>query len=245
MMNAIGAMGAMFGGGRKLQGWGLFMMGLIVTLGEWSEAIDLITLGVETTRSQFTNSVEYERLDHLHVGNSVQYVEGIIGSPEVIRNIDEGLTANYFFDRKYLLTLFYKEGRVTALTILARREDFHYTFGDDHQLLTEPFSNFPRPKSYSVDHANTGSYYVESLSLGRVGMFLTQFLGIVDYGGKESSEIPRLYDAEVRGETRQIENRLKALRTNQVPNFYGEGELPLAALQKSLLTPVEFNYYTR
>ncbi len=240
MMNMLQGMA---GPGQRIQGWGLFLMGLIVTLGQWSEAIDLINTAAEATRSRFTNTVEYERLQRIHVGNSIEYVEGVLGKPEVIRDIDEQVSANYFFDEKYLLTLFYRVNRVVALTILARRDDFNYAFDGDHELASTHFAEFPEPKEYAVDSANTGSYYVEALALGRVGMFFTRYLGLIDYSGAKSEEIAKIYKADLLGEEHKIRSVLTKLRKQGVPNFYGEGELPLEALQKSLLTPVEFTYY--
>jgi hypothetical protein len=247
----------MVGGGRHLQGVGLILMGLVVTLGQWSEAIELVGNGIDLTRSHFTNAVEYERLDHIRVGNSIDYAESVLGSPEVIKDLGEGLSANYFFDSKYILTLLYTRNRVDAFTIVALEPDFHYEYNEGEELLSRPLSSYPEPMRVDANDveteeeaslasgAGTGVYYLERHGQGRAGAYITQYLGYVSYGDRVYPEISQLENAQAVGNTARADELRRTVRAELMPNLYGEGRLRMDQLQESLLTSAEFKYYKK
>lgn len=227
--------------------FGLFA--LTIALGSYSEAIALIGDGWDSVKSQFTHEVEYETLAKIHVGNTVVYAENLIGSPQVSRDIAEGVVANYFYNDKFLLTLFYQNDRIAAYTVLPLMPDFQpriYAAEKKSLHLGQfNYAQFPgNATHYLIDHSKTASYYLERLELGRAGLFVNSYLANVEYRNTQQSElIPALYEKEVHGTDDEIIASQGGLRNSLVPNLYGEGELGIEYIEKSLLTDAQFNAY--
>jgi len=225
------------------------LLAIIIALGEYSEAVSLISDGFDSIRSEFTHDIEYEKLSNIRVGNTISYAEGILGLPQVSRSIDDQITANYFFDPKFLMTLFYKENRIEAYTITCLVKDFFpgifrnakktWTLGNN------TYASFPTtPQTYLIDHSKTNSYYIEKLDKGRTGLFVSSYLGNLPFGANINHElIASLYQQEVYGDDVIVLKAQSELRDNQFPNFYGEGLLDLSYIEKSLLTGAEFQSY--
>jgi hypothetical protein len=231
----------------KATAWFLVVNTSVVGLGQLSEAIELISNGIDYTRSQFSNSVDYAMLNKIQVGNTVEYIENEFGSPQVSRSIDERTTANYFHKRKFLLTLFYRDNRIVAFTVLPLIDDFQPEVdrGSEFALGEFSYSEFsPENNGYRIDHSNTVSFYLELVESGRSSLFTGRYVGQLDYGmGPTSPLIEQLYEEEVFGEPDQIRSLQDNLRQQARPNFYGEGLLPLDDIEKSLLTTAEFRRY--
>ncbi len=233
----------------KFKGVFIAILAIIMALGQYSEAVSLIGDGIATLQSEFTHDIEYETLSKIHVGNTIDYVESLLGSAQVSKSINTEVNANYFYDDKYLLTLFSKDARVTAFTILPLESDFHPEVIQTSQhkwlLGTANFASFPaNPQTYVINHAKTASYYLESLDKGRTGLFVQSYLGKVSYTVEsESSQIAEFYQKEVHGTDEEILALQDQLRQTEEPNFYGEGELGLELIEKSILTGAEFNSY--
>jgi len=233
----------------KFKGTFIAFLAIIMALGQYSEAVSLIRDGIDTIQSEFTNDIEYDTLSKIHVGNTAPYMESLLGSAQVSRSINAEINANYYYHDKYLLTLFFKEDRVIAFTFLPLVDDFYPAVvrSDKHswKLGKGNFMDFPaNPKTYIIDHAKTASYYLESLEKGRTGLFVNSYLGKVTYtAASESSQIAALYKEEVHGEDNVILKLQTQLRKTEIPNFYGEGELGLELIEKSILTGAEFNSY--
>ncbi|MBV1881218.1 MAG: hypothetical protein KUG82_06270 [Pseudomonadales bacterium] len=225
------------------------VVAVIMALGQYSEAVVLISDSVATVRSIFTNDIEYELISKIHVGNTESYMESLLGSPQVSKSIDNEITANYFFNKKYLLTLFIKESRVTAFTILPLKADFQpetiQTVEGAKALGEANFIAYPgNPQLYVLNHAKTASYYLESLDKGRTGLFVQSYLGLMSYSvDAESINLAALYKAEVHGTEQEILKLQTQFRESEFPNFYGEGELNLELIEKSILTGAELSSY--
>jgi|GEM_PF-988193 len=238
--------GSFFG---NFKGYFIAVAATIMALGQFSEAVTLIQDGVDSLRSRFTNEVEYELLAQVHVGNTESYIEDLLGNPQVSRAITDGVVANYYYHRKFLLTLFFSEQRVIAYTLLPLLEDFDPTIvsGPEQSWALQEFtySSFPaNPKRYMVDHSKTISFYLELLDTGRIGLFVNSYLGNVALATYTPDEhLVGLYEADVMGTEEELLNRQNEFREIERPNLYGEGSLPLDLIQKSLLTEAEFSAF--
>ncbi|MCP5160780.1 MAG: hypothetical protein H6999_07985 [Hahellaceae bacterium] len=225
------------------------VLALTVALGQYSEAVALIGDGINAVRSSFTHDIEYEMLGNVHVGNTQAYIENLAGTPQVSRVIADGLVANYFYNEKFLLTVFFKDERVTAYSLLPLVEDFEPKLGStgNNELALGRFTyaQFPaNATQYMVDHSKTVSYYLENLESGRAGLFVNQYLGNLVYGkGEHSDLVGTFYDQEVRGDEEKQMATQQRIRTEMTPNFYGEGEIGVEFIEKSLLTEAEFRSY--
>jgi len=222
---------------------------LLIGLGNYSDAMMLVrTFGTDVF-GVFTNQFEYETIGRIHVGNTVGYIEGVVGKPQVSRAIDETTTANYFYSTDYLLTLFYRSDRVAGYTIVSLTEGFTPDVDiqdqEDRPLGEFLFSDVPvPPQGFSVEDSRTIRFYVESLDPGRPGRFVDTYLGNIYYGGAEPPSIVNaLYQAEIDGDTESTPRLRTELRSNLRPNLYGRGELGVEQIEASLLTISEMKGY--
>lgn len=225
------------------------IMAAIVTLGQYSGAVSVIANGLDSLRSTFTHTVEYELLDQVHVSNTESYIESLLGNPQVSRAINDDIVANYFYNDKFLLTVFIKDSRVAAYTIIPLLSDFAPIIIENSGLkwiLQEStYSKFPaNPKTYLVDHSKTTSYYLESLDTGRAGLFVQNYLGNVSLTSTQETNLHiDLYDREVNGTDEEILKSQTRLREMSRPNLFGMGTLTLELVQKSILTGAEFTSF--
>ncbi len=226
------------------------IVALIMALGQFSEAVSLIGDGWKSLQSKFTNDVEYAALSKLHVGNTAPYVQSIFGEPQVSRKINDSITANYYYLKKMLLTLFIKDARVTAFTVLSLKEGFTpkvpTVTGQPLELGNFTYQDYPAmPTLYLVDYSKSDSFYIENLEAGQTGLHYKRYLGNVRFGsGKHRSEIQAFYKLDMMGiEGKPLETSQKALRAAVKPNLYGAGELGIDLIEKSLMTDAEFSNY--
>ena len=172
-----------------------------------------------------------------------------MGSPQVSRAIDAETVANYFYHEKYFLTLFYREDRIAAYLIIPLKEDFQLPVLESDTLSLElsefTYLKFPaNPTHYVIDHSKTSSYYMEILDSGRSGLFVNTYLGNITYGIEGHPHIiGKFYEKEVHASDEDIATLQTTLRSETIPNVYGEGNLGLELIEKSLLTAAEFESY--
>ncbi|GAA3947514.1 ETEC_3214 domain-containing protein [Allohahella marinimesophila] len=224
----------------------------IIALGQFSEAVTLIEGSLMKLQSRLTNTVEYDLLDQIHVGNTEGYIENLLGQPQVSKAIEDGIEARYYYDEKFLLTVFIADQRVTAHFVVPLKEDFTPVVVDneaaDFELQQSVFAAYPaNPKTYVVDHSNTVSYYLEELDSGKAGLFFHTYLGIVSFTQSPADQnLVALYDAVVHGDVDAELGVQTSLRETSSPNMYGRGTLDLTLIQKGILTGAEFaNYFGR
>lgn len=232
----------------KLKNILVSMAALMIALGEYSEAISLVDDAVEYLQKQFTHELDYEQLQKLNVGNTVAYAESLMGAPQVARMIDEKTSANYFYTEKYLVTLFYRDDRVAAYTIAVLEEGFEPKISKQSELAIGEFvfTQYPAKIShYSVDFSKAVAYYLENQSSGSSGMFVENYLGSLEYaaGGVDREQLASLYKADVHGTEEEFFAVLEGYRESSYPNFFGQGELSLAEVERGLLTEAEFKNY--
>ncbi len=234
---------------RLFKGYFIAVVATIIALGQFSEAFTLLGDGVNLARTRLTNTVEYDLLSNVHVSNTESYIESLMGNPQISRAINEQVVANYYYNRKFLLTVFIGDQRVVAYTIIPLKEDFKPVILDEDGMewtLGETnYASFPaNPKLYVVDHSKTISYYLESLDTGRAGLFVQNYLGNVSLGPSARNElIIDLYDEEVNGSEEAVLETQTRLREQSRPNLFGMGVFGVDLIQKSILTGAEFTSY--
>jgi hypothetical protein len=237
---------------RLTSGWWQTLTAIGVTfiaLGSASEAVFLIRDLYVHVHSMVSNEYEYETLASINVGNTVAYIEDQLGQPQVSRAIDGDTTANYFFSGDYLLTLFYRSGRIEAYTWLSVDNEFtpevDMRTGVFAPMGAFVFSDMPLEVStFALDDSRIVRYYIESLEGGRSGGFLNTYLGNVQYGAfAPADSISDLYQAEVVGDDRAARKAASTLRSSGLPNLYGQGNLSLEHIERSVLSNSEFVGY--
>lgn len=220
-----------------------------IALGNASDATLLIReLGADIY-SYVSNDFEYQTLASVNVGNTVDYIEERLGKPQVSRAVGNETSANYFHDDKYLLTVFYRSGRVEAFTWISLNDGFEpeitTTNGKSTPIGKTRFTQLPRPVTeYAIDDSRIIRYYIEALEGSRDVGFLGTYLGHIQYGAfAPADSIGKLYAADVNGQTDTLQSAWSELRNTETPNLYGRGNLPLTYIEKSILSNAEFAGY--
>lgn len=216
----------------------------IISLGSFSEAFILVGDFTDMVISKFSNTVEYEKIERINVGNTQSYVENIMGAAAVEKDIGSEVKAKYYFNEKFLLTTYYKGERVSAYTIVALTDGFapDLPWSEEHDLNDiTMLQNTDVPSAFSFDSANTNRFFLESAAIELKGLFQSAYIGSVEYGNGEfkTDALDALYKAEVFG-SGNSEQLIADYRTVAVPNFFGEGELEIEIIQKGLLSNGEY-----
>lgn len=183
----------------------------IMGLDNLSEAVLLLEEGFDKTVSTFTHLPEYRDLSQLKVGSTTEFADGIFGVPEVRRTLEQGITVNYYFTPKYVLTLLIRQDEVRAYTVLSLDESFkptvlkdgsgEYTLGEQKLAALPGIS-----RKFVVDQTKTQQLYIESLDTGIKSLVSQGYFGWLSYGAGSAPEgrsSGRLYDARLGGRRRE------------------------------------------
>lgn len=216
-----------------------------ITLGSLSEAFVLVDDFVVWSKTKFSNTYEYELLGQVNVGNTMTYVEDIMGEPAVVKSIDNNIEAKYYFTDKYLLTSYYHGERVSAYTVISLADHFSPNLPWDKNTAlgeSELADNTDIPTAYSFDNAPTNRFFIESSDTELKGFFQQAYLGSIEYGKGTIDPVglENIYKAEVYGSNGESEALIETYRSQAQPNFYGQGELNIDLIQKGLLSNGEF-----
>jgi len=220
----------------------------IISLGSFSEAFLLVGDFFTMLQTKLSNIVEYDTLGAIKVGNTKDYIEDNIGPPRVIKLVEKGPNANYYYNEKYLLAIFYKEERVSSYMVVALVDSLKPQLPwDKTKLLGDNvFADFiDVPDQFHAEAAGTNYVYLESVDTGVHGGFLNAYLGSIQYGGGEfnTQMLEELNNASVYGDDEEKFASLAKYRKVAHANFYGQGDISLEQMQEALLTPTELNSY--
>lgn len=234
-----------FGVRQKMVSWVAALTLPVIALGNFSEAVMIVESAVDRSISTFTNIPEYEDLGYLRSGISLDYARQIFGTPQVSRNIGPELNAEYYFDKKYLLTLLVKTGEVAGFTVISLQEGFApAVFGEWGGNLGEfTFAGLKgMPGEFVADWTKNTATYLEIINLGGGSLNRKAFAGWVNYGNGSSIQgLSDLYQSVLVGEN--TEALRGALRESTKPNFYGWGNVSLGDLAASILSPADLGHY--
>jgi hypothetical protein len=233
----------------RLPAWVLSLVLLFVGLGNFTDSIELLKNVYESIYSKFSNSVEYDRTQRVRTGLNLNYLQGYIGQPQILKKLDGDIEVQHYIDEKYIVTLFVSQQRVNAYLIIARQDHFQpSTQGiSDEDLGDQNFAQISRNTDHIVFEASRNiAYYIESKELNFGGGYLTNsYLAWIDYAANfatpPTAALEALYNAEILGNKRDGE--LDSLRNNSHPNAFGFGELKPEVIQSGLLTRAELNFF--
>ena len=217
----------------------------IISLGSFSEAFILVDDFIIMVKSKLSHEFEYELLEDIHVGNTLNYVEDIMGAPAVVKRLNDTIEAKYYFNEKFLLTGYYEGERVSAYTVIALKSDFspEVPWDEDKRLGEHEFVDYvTQTTGYSFDNANTNRFFIESASTELKGFFQSAYLGTIQYGKGELQQplLDEIYNAEVFASDEEAVGLIENFRSKTEPNLYGQGELDIEVIHKGLLSNGEF-----
>ena len=64
---------------KKVQNTVWMIAALMISAGQWSDTKEIFTSTYEAIIENFTHSLQYEMLEKIHIGNSLDYVKSIVG----------------------------------------------------------------------------------------------------------------------------------------------------------------------
>ena len=98
----------------------------MITAGQFNDTKDLASSIYEATLTHFTHSIEYDLIEKIHVGNSMEYVKSLVGEPHVLKrsSLNLELQFHYYSKAKYHLTLISKDDRLVGYSVFPLKDGF-------------------------------------------------------------------------------------------------------------------------
>lgn len=226
----------------------VFIGFLIISLGNFLGAKDLISDGWESIFANFTHKYEYESLTKVNVGSNLDFITNHFGPPRLLKQSKfyKNLTFAYYLEDKFILTLVLDGNRVSAFTITALEQDFIPQIIGRKDIDNENnkiLDNFDEKAEYAVDSINVNFFLVEE-ELGKDKLFLNSFAGVIGYRKNKNSKLKEIYNLviqEIKGS--ELDERIDDFMQNTENNFFGIGEVELPAIADSILTNYEYSLY--
>ncbi|MBL4942353.1 MAG: hypothetical protein JKY81_11910 [Colwellia sp.] len=246
---------------KKVQTTIMMIAAIMISAGQFNDTKDIFLSVYEATLTHFTHSIEYELIEKVNVGSSMDYVKSIVGEPHVLKRskLNNKLQFHYYSKAKYTLTLISADDRLVGYSVFTLEDGFSPKI---------PFAEQLGEKSLAQAHKETGAYsydignllyYIESQDLGKEQMFLTLIRGYVEYGAiAQEEEVNENYRKQLAKTIENLDEKatfaeneqalvapLKKVRQAVFPNFYAITELEPVIIAEALLTRYEFQLFTK
>lgn len=246
---------------KKIQNTIMMIAALMISAGQFSDTKEIVKSSYESIIEHFTHSLQYELLEKIHIGNSIDYVKSLVGEPNVIKRskINADVRFQYYNEGKFNLTLISSDGRLVGYSVFVQEDGFSPTIPFSEDIGSQSIANAHKTQGvYSFDVGNL-EYYIESQDLGKQQMFLTLMRGYVEYGASPTkirngvdykktvtSLIEELDQQATFSENDDaLSSVLSNLRKAIYPNFYAVTELEPAIIAEALLTRYEYQMFTK
>jgi hypothetical protein len=246
---------------KKIQNTVMMIAALMISAGQWSDTKEIVTSSYESIIENFTHSIQYELLEKIHIGNSIDYVKSLVGEPNVIKRstINTDVRFQYYNEGKFNLTLISSDGRLVGYSVFVQEDDFSPVIPFSEELGSQSIANAHKTQGvYAFDIGNL-LYYLESQDLGKQQMFLTIMRGYVEYGASPTIERSGLdykktlaalienldQQATFSENDDELPTLLNDVRKAVYPNFYAITELEPAIITEALLTRYEYQMFTK
>ena len=242
---------------KRIQAIAVLIASVMISFGSWGDTKELLIEIYDSSISVFTNNVEFSHLNSVKVGGNLEFIEQTYGIAKVIKpsKTQDDLEYRYYTDRKYLLAVATKKSRIIAYQVVSLRTSFDPSLPfSDLKLGSFSYSDYANSfDDYRLDNANI-SYFLESHSLGRAGLFLNQHLAYVGYAADYSSSsaaagvtgqqaVAALDQAVLESNDQAMNAALLTLRKQIRPNVYVIGHLDASTAADMLLTRYEYAVY--
>ena len=227
----------------KLRNSSVTFMLLIISLGQWNDSKDVILSVYEEVVSRWTNTLEYEKLSQLRIGYSSEYVQSLLGLPQVIKHsrLSENTIFSYYGSSKYILTTAITNNRLSGFSVVALKNDFYGPIVYLNKKLNENNldSYIPSQDMFNTDFGNV-EYFIENYELSRNLMFYNLSLGVINYG-----QLGNDVTIKIKEINRQLNtgidlplNKL-TIQSEVLPNYYSVSELSTNIMMESVLSRYE------
>jgi hypothetical protein len=228
---------------KKFRNFAVTLMLLMISIGQWNDTKDVLLSAYEEIVSRWTNTLEYDKLSQLRVGYSSDYVERLLGLPQVTKHstLSENTTFSYYSTSKYILTTAVTNNRLSGFSVIALKNDFYAPIVYFDKKLNESVleSYIPSQGKFETGFGNI-EYFIENYELSRNLMFYNFSLGVVNYG---------LLAVRLRDEIRLINRQLNtgeelplsdlSVQNKISPNYYSVSEFSSDVMFESILSHYE------
>ena len=229
----------------KFRNFAVTLMLLMISIGQWNDTKDVLLSAYEEIISRWTNTLEYEKLAQLRVGYSAEYVQSLLGLPQVIKHskLSENTIFSYYGTPKYILTTAVTNDRLSGFSVVALKSDFYAPVVYLEKALNKNRldSYIPSQGLFVTDSGNV-EYFIENYELSRNLMFYDFSLGVINYGA--------LTD-DLRNEIKVLNRQLNSgdemllsdlsIQDKISPNYYSVSEFSSAIMMESILSRYEMS----
>lgn len=227
----------------KFRDFSLTLMLLMISVGQWNDTKDVVVSAYEEIISRWTNKLEYETVSKLRVGHSSEYIENLLGLPQVTKasKLSPKTIFSYYGTPKYILTTAVTNNRLSGFSVLALKNDFYAPIVYLQKNLNEEYldSYISSQDMFDTDFGNA-EYFIENYELSRNLMFHEFSLGVINYG---------LLVDDLRDEIKTINHQLNrgddlslsdlSLQHKVLPNYYSVSEFSSEIMMESILSRYE------
>lgn len=215
-----------------------------IAIGQWNDAIDVISKVYNIAYSKFTDNPSRKKLDAIYIRASAKVLEENLGVPVYIKRTSDGHTIQYYKDEHFILSAITKDKAISAYLVFPLKgfqPDTENHAGGKAFLnnafsmlenVSSAHSNFSRSISYYIEEEQGGVYKFLYSSIGGFSAFDT---GLTE---KQATLLSNFSDAQMLGGNET--QTLQALRSQMKPNFYGYSKLGLKSLEDAILTNSEY-----
>lgn len=227
----------------KFRNFAVTLMLLMISIGQWNDTKDVLLSAYEEIISRWTNTLEYEKLAQLRVGYSGEYVESLLGLPQVTKHskLSENTTFSYYGTSKYILITAATNDRLSGFSVIALKNDFHapIVYLEKELNKNRLDSYIPSQGLFVTDFGNA-EYFIENYELSRNLMFYDFSLGVINYG-----LLPEDLRNEIKVLNRQLNNGDDLLLSDLSiqekisPNYYSVSEFSSEIMMESILSRYE------
>ena len=242
---------------KKLQTSIVMLAALMISAGQWTDTMEVASSLYYVTMANFTNSLEYEKIESINVGNSLGYIHEILGQAHVIKSsqIEPTLTFHYYTESKFDLTIMLNGERVAGYGVFTKEVDFTPPVPFSEKLGASSLAN--QNQFFNEFHFDSHNlvYFLEHQSSND---FLTLIQGYVEYGAPNSLSDSKQYQEKLAKLLRELDQQLTFSESKQqvadqvapireliYPNFFVVTELPTVIVAESLLSRFEYKMYTK
>ncbi|WP_372882264.1 ETEC_3214 domain-containing protein [Psychromonas sp.] len=227
----------------KFRNFAVTLMLLMISIGQWNDTKDVLLSAYEEVVSRWTNTLDYEKLAKLRVGYSSEYVENLLGLPQVtkVSKLSKNTIFSYYSTPKYILTTAVTNNRLSGFSVIALKNDFYAPIAYlDKNLNESPLASYiPSQEMFVTDFGNA-EYFIESYELSRNLMFYDFSLGVINYGLLTESlrdEIKILNHQLNNGEDLLLSDL--SIQDKILPNYYSVSEFSSEHMMESILSRYE------
>ena len=198
--------------------------------------------------SQFTDKLEFNRLESIDIGASKEYLRSRLEAPKVISKPinHQNYRFEYHFSPKYLLMTAYDQQRLACYSVTALNDTFNPPIPHHQNYLQDKISTFMEHNILAYRFSSdTANYVLFDLGSSVSSQHQKLIVGRVDYttSSQFKSLMAKIEGSEVIDDNIEFEQAVNRLRLKYTANFYAVCEWPFETVVESILSSYQFSQF--